>query len=142
MSSPPRRKRVPPKPARTQQIESSLERVSRAVDALRRGVPVVFEGAQPFTALAVETARDETLGALGATKRAPALLVLTHARARTLKIRLYTPDVVAVVPDLPLKTAELRAIADPTDDLSTPLKGPFETVREKLPAGYGAATKL
>jgi GTP cyclohydrolase II len=142
MSSPPRRKRVPPKPARTQQIESSLERVPRAVDALRRGAPVAFEGAQPFTVLAVETASDETLGALKATKRAPALLVLTHARARTLKIRLYTPDVVAAVPDLPLKAAELRAIADPTDDLSTPLKGPFETVREKLPAGYGAAIKL
>jgi GTP cyclohydrolase II len=142
MSSPPRRKLVPSKHARTQQMESSLESVPRAVDALRRGVPVVFEGAEPFAALAVETARDATLGALKATKRAPALLVLTHARARTLKIRLYTPDVVAVIPDLPLNAAELLAIADPTDDLSTPLKGPFETVREKLPPAYGVAIKL
>jgi GTP cyclohydrolase II len=36
----------------------------------------------------------------------------------------------------------VRAIADPTDDLSFPLKGPFNAERTKLPATYGAAIKL
>jgi GTP cyclohydrolase II len=74
--------------------------------------------------------------------KTPPLLVLTHARARTLKIRLYTPDVVAlsIVSDEDVKN--LIAIADPTDDLLFPLKGPFDAVRETLPTRYAAGVKL
>ncbi len=67
---------------------------------------------------------------------------MTHARARTLKIRLYTPEVVAIAPALPLSAARLRAIADPTNDLAEPMKGPFETLRAALPETYAAAVKL
>ncbi len=66
--------------------------------ALRWGEPVRVTGADGIvvTVLAVETAGDHALVTLGAAKRKPARLVLTHARARTLKIRLYTPDAVAL----------------------------------------------
>lgn len=70
------------------------------------------------------------------------LLVLTHARARTLKIRLYTPDVAAIRPEWPLALDRLRAIADPTADLSEPFKGPFDTVRSPLDAAFPAAVRL
>jgi GTP cyclohydrolase II len=144
MPSPPRRKREKPRALRPvlPPGEAPLERVTVAVDAFRRGATVTVEGGGSFTALAVETASDKTLAALGATARAPAFLLLTHARARTLKIRLYTPDVVAVVPPLPLAARNLLAIADPTGDLASPLKGPFETLREALPPAFGAAVKL
>jgi GTP cyclohydrolase II len=58
-----------------------------------------------------------------------------------LKIRLYTSDAVALKP-LSLRAQALRAIADPTADLSTPLKGPFEALRETLPDAAAASLKL
>ncbi|MEJ1967883.1 MAG: GTP cyclohydrolase II [Rhizomicrobium sp.] len=117
---------------------SSVDRVIRAVDAFRRGRPVAIAGAGgSVLARAVETLTAQTLKAA----RKPRL-VLSHARARTLKIRLYTPDVVAlaVPPDMDL--ARLKAVADPTDDLTFPLKGPFDTLREDLPQAYAASVKL
>jgi GTP cyclohydrolase II len=115
-----------------------VDRVIRAVDAFRRGLPVAIR-APGGTALAfaVETLPAGTWKAL----RKPRL-VLTHERARTLKIRLYTPDITAidVRPDMSLE--ELVAVADPTDDLLYPIKGPFDTLRETLPASYAASVKL
>ncbi|MGB8364579.1 MAG: GTP cyclohydrolase II [Rhizomicrobium sp.] len=122
----------------------SADRVVRAVDAFRRGAPVLVvddDGARGL-ALAVETADDRSLAALKPDRAHPVFQLLTHARARTLKIRLYTPRIVAIVPALPLHAAALLAIADPTADLAEPLKGPFETRRETLPPSYAAAVKL
>jgi GTP cyclohydrolase II len=128
-----------PKRLKRKQSDTPVERVARAVEALRRGKPVSIKGDARFQVLAVETATERAVAKLG---RKGALLLLTHARARTLKIRLYTKDVVA----LPVGTDEsvdaMRAIADPTADLEFPLKGPFNAVREKLPTGYAAAVKL
>jgi len=144
MPSPPGRKREKAKRAQTGPMPpgSPLDRVARAVEAFRRGDTVTITGAGRILALAVETAVDATLSALKSTARSSPMLLLTHARARTLKIRLYTPDVVAVLPDLPLRADDLRAIADPTADMAAPLKGPFDTLREKLPESFGASIKL
>ncbi|MGD0191561.1 MAG: GTP cyclohydrolase II [Rhizomicrobium sp.] len=112
------------------------------MDAFRRGAAVRIKwGKAAIGALAVETVTDATLKALKVADKQP-LLLLTHARARTLKIRIYTPDVVAIKPELPLHADTLRTVADPTDDLARPLKGPFDTVREPLDARHAAAVKL
>jgi GTP cyclohydrolase II len=116
------------------------ERVARAVDTLRRGKPVAIRGEGAITVLAVEAATDATLRQLVNNKRA--FLLLTHARARTLKIRLYTKDVVALAIAKGTRVADLRAIADPTEDLAFPLKGPFDAVRDPLPATFAASVKL
>jgi GTP cyclohydrolase II len=120
--------------------ERALERIARAVDAFRAGHFVrIGGGGEPIAVLAVETAAPRLL------KEAECgspLLILSHARARTLKLRLYTGEVAALRPSLPLNAELLRAIADPTEDLAFPLKGPFETVREKLPASFCAAIRL
>ena len=89
--------------------------------------------------LAAEVADDAAIARM---RRAHAFLVLSQARARTLKIRLYTPDIVALPLTAEMDAARIRAIADPTADLATPLKGPFETVREELPEAFAAAVKL
>ncbi|HEX4159347.1 MAG TPA: GTP cyclohydrolase II [Rhizomicrobium sp.] len=122
--------------------ENGLARIARAVDAFRAGrfVRIVGTGGgEAITALAVETAGPPALRQAGS---GSPLLVLSHARARTLKLRLYTEEVVALRPTLPLDGAMLRAIADPTADLAFPLKGPFETVRGNLPISFIAAVRL
>ena len=123
-------------------VASAADRVVRAVDACRRGAAVIMreKGSAATLVLPVETASSDSLALFA--PDAPVRQVLTHARARTLKIRLYTPEIVAIVPDRPLSPARLRAIADPTADLAEPLKGPFEAVRTPLPAAYAAAVKL
>ena len=124
--------------------DRAADRVVKAVDAFRRGIPVVIaEKARKATlALAVETASDKTLRGLKPTKTRPVYQVLTRARARTLKIRLYTSDVAAIPLTLPLNADRLRFVADPTADLAEPMKGPFDARREPLPEGFAAAVKL
>ncbi len=106
---------------------------------MRAGAPVaIAQGGKTALVLATETATDESLAALGANP----VLLLTHARAATLKIRLYTPEAVAL-PIVPgTGTDALRAIADPTADLAEPLKGPFDARREPLPAAFAPAIRL
>ena len=125
--------------SRTKPGATIVDRVIRAVDAFRRGLPVAIKAASGGTVLAfaVETLPAATWKAL----RKPRL-VLTHERARTLKIRVYTPDVVAVVPRSDIAHAELVAIADPGDDLTYPIKGPFDALREALPNSYAESVKL
>jgi GTP cyclohydrolase II len=110
--------------------------VARAAEALRGGLPVRIKGrdGKSISVLAVETAGDHALVKPGG------LLVLTHARAATLKIRLYTQGVVAL--PAPKAAGASRAIADPTADLDAPLKGPFAALREKLPDALAAGVKL
>jgi len=122
---------------------SPVDRVILAVDALRRGQAIVIrDKRQATTVQSAETVTNADLKALRRSPSGAAFLVLTHARANTLKIRLYTPDVVALKIDSQLDAAQVRAIADPTDDLSFPLKGPFAAERTQLPAAYVAAIKL
>ena len=129
----------PALPSRPRQPVSVVDRVIVAVDAFRRGRPVVIRGiGGAVLCYAAETLTAKTRAALRGHPR----LVLSHARARTLKIRLYTPDVVALALPRDLDLARLRAIADPTDDLNFPLKGPFDTIRETLPQAYAASVKL
>jgi len=122
--------------SRKGKASSPVEAVASAAQALRRGQPVRIRGGdgKSLSVLAVETTPDHALVKPGA------VLVLTHARAATLKIRLYTPDVVAL--PAPREARTLRAIADPTADLDAPLKGPFAALREKLPEAYAAGVKL
>ncbi len=119
---------------------SPVEQVARAVRALRRGQVVSIAGEAPVQVLAVETASDAALARLA--RGGGAFLLLTHRRAQTLKIRLYTPDVVALPVARDATAQALRAIADPTADLDFPLKGPFEAVRETLPKSYASAIRL
>lgn len=118
--------------------EDTIHAVTDAVSALRAGRAVILAGDEGhFRLLAVETLPDQVSFSFNGWD-----LLLTESRARTLKIPPYTGDLVA----LPLqKTSELawiKALADPTSDLDSPLKGPFEPRRDGLPASYGAALKL
>src|SRR5688572_25120830 len=126
-------------------LVSPQHRVERAAGDLRRGVPVFIRSQrseESALVAAAETVPDDTLLRLAKFTKSPGELILTHARAMTLKIRLYTPDVV-ILPLAPGTAAQkLRAIADPATDLTHPLKGPFEARRDTPPQAAPASVKL
>jgi GTP cyclohydrolase II len=106
---------------------SGARDVARAIDALRRGWPVALDGA---LLLAVETADAAALAAFDA--NGPADLLISGNRAATLKLanqREGTPTAPVRIARAPwIDFAEAVAIADPAQDLATPLKGPFRTL--------------
>jgi GTP cyclohydrolase II len=119
------------------------QRVERAAGDFRRGMPVLIRGAagQSGVAVSAETVTDGTLHALRGIFGPPSL-ILTHARASTLKIRLYTSDIVSVPISGGMNASAIRAIADPATDLEHPLKGPFEAERHTPPQPAAAAVRL
>lgn len=134
--------RAKPSAVKTRARASVVDMVNRAVMRFRQGeaVDITASKGKRIAALSVETAGDASLKALAT--GAPLALLLTHERAQTLKIRLYTPRVVALAVGKKDSAAQLRAIADPTADLNNPLKGPFEAERKALPDSFAAAVKL
>lgn len=102
----------------------------RAIDALKRGWPVVVtDGDIAITVLSVETADDETLVQFENMGKAD--LLISHERAATLKITNQADGAGPAVKIVWSGTvAEALAIADPARDLSTPLKGPFRAVSD------------
>lgn len=103
------------------------ERLARARADLRMGVPVVLDGgAVMMAAETVDAARLAHLRSLGG---AP-VLAITGWRAQTLKAPAYDGDLarIALPSDVTLKW--VRAIADPADDLNSPMKGPLRVLRD------------
>lgn len=124
---------------------SQLAGVERAAYELRSGraVFVLDENKDVALVLATEMATttrvDEQTAIAGGVRPH---VVLTHYRAETLKIRLYTPDVVRIpYPDW-LNAEQIRQLADPQFDLSDPMRGPFISERDPVPAAVLASVKL
>ncbi len=115
--------------------------VDRASFEFRRGRPVVITDGNETTlvAVAAELVTEATIERLSALAGVKPDLAITHHRARTLKIPLYTNDIV-LVPFPSWLTAEMaRSTADPTTDLAHPMRGPFRPKREPVgPAGVAA----
>jgi GTP cyclohydrolase II len=132
------------KPVNLQTLIPSEQWVERAAGDLRRGAPVLIRAetaGESGLAVAAETVKDDTLNALSGIG-GTASLILTHARATTLKIHLYTAEIVVIPFAGKLLAPEIRAIADPATDLDFPLKGPFEASRTNPPQSAVAAVVL
>lgn len=106
-----------------------VERLNRARADLRMGVPVALvvggTGALALAAEALGPARFAALAALG-----PLTLAITDKRAATLKARAYDGDVARLVVPDDATPAWVAAIADPSDDLARPMKGPLQSRRD------------
>ena len=117
------------------------ERLNRARADLRMGLPVILSGeGAAILAAAVETLDADRLGdmrGLGAP-----VLAITARRAETLKARAYDGDLARILVPGDAGLGWLRAVADPKDDLSMPMKGPFATLREGSAALCRAAIAL
>lgn len=124
---------------------SPLASVERAAFELRCGRPVfVLDGTdQAAAVIATEMANEtriEGLAALG--DETMPHVVLTHHRAETLKIRLYTPEIVRIpYPDW-LTAGQIRQLADPQYDLADPMRGPFLAEREEVGDAVKHSVKL
>ncbi len=108
-----------------------LIQLERVTADFRRGLPVIVQGAtvsEPAVfALSAETA--DAAGLSDLRDLGTPQLLLTHNRARTLKIRLYTPDLVALPIAKSRDQAWVHRVADPAFDLDEPFQGPFEASR-------------
>lgn len=119
--------------------EGDARRAARAIDALRRGWAVTIDNeGQQIALAAVETAT----GTDGATA-----LLLSSSRAATLKLanqRAAADTALPVLIKAPsdLDVALALAIADPTLDLSYPMKGPFAALPLADAASALAAMEL
>ncbi|GGO51596.1 GTP cyclohydrolase II [Roseovarius pacificus] len=105
------------------------ETLARARADLRMGVPVVLESADGAAlVLAAETLDAQRLADLRALGGRP-MLAITARRAETLKARAYDGDVARILlpPDASLPW--VLGVADPADDLKTPMKGPLMAER-------------
>lgn len=101
------------------------ERIARARADLRMGVPVVLSGGVAVAVETVDAARLAALRSLG-----PVALAVTDWRAKTLKARAYDGDLARIMLPDDADLAWVRAVADPADDLRSPMKGPLQTLRE------------
>lgn len=121
-------------------------KVARAIDALRRGWPVVCgEAPAMVRILAVETADEKRLADFDGAK--PADILIGAGRAETLKLANQRE---AATPGAPVRIqreawhdlAAAIAIADPAFDLSAPMKGPFHALPLVHGEALAAALKL
>lgn len=124
--------------------------VERAVMEMRRGLPVIIEDADetPSLVVAAELADAETLEFLETMTGSWPALHLTHRRAETLKIRLYTEGGVTLAidqeaaPGRPGPLAQIAHLCDPARDLAFPLQGPFLASRAPLLRSQIASLQL
>lgn len=106
------------------------ELLSRARADLRMGVPVVLvDGSQGALVMAAETITEPRLADLVAMPGQP-VLAITARRAGTLKARAYDGDLARIALPRDASLDWVLAVADPADDLSMPMKGPFTTLRD------------
>ncbi|MFM9827710.1 MAG: GTP cyclohydrolase II [Sphingomonas sp.] len=111
----------------------SARDAARGIDSLRRGWPVTVDcgGGAALTLLAIETADPVRLHAFD--PGGVAGVLLSSGRAVTLKL---SNQMAAAAPDSPvlverapwLDFSAALALADPSHDLDTPMKGPFRAV--------------
>jgi len=102
------------------------ERIARARNDLRLGIPVCVGGSVVAAVENLTRERFEALLALGSER---ARLVLTARRASTLNARAYDGDLARIELPSDVTLAWLRASADPASDLDHPMKGPYVSDR-------------
>ena len=118
-----------------------VETLARARSDLRMGLPVMLTlGGVRALVAAAETLTAARLAALRAVGD-PVLAVTAH-RAATLKARAYDGDLARVVVPADADVTWIGNMADPSDDLAMPLKGPHKTLRDGSADLHRAAIRL
>jgi len=117
------------------------DRIARARTDLRLGLPVVLQdGGQLALVFAAEGLTDARLGA--ARELGTPELAITAWRAETLRARIYDGDLARLALPEDANASWIASIADPTDDLSTPMKGPFNALRDGSADKHRLAIRL
>lgn len=125
----------------------ALLTLERAAADVRRGVPVVVQGGgERLLVLALERADQATIANFDTLSETHGIgeseLLVTNQRAMGLKVAGKGWPAVGLCRAPWLTPADMVAIADPTLDLSSPLKGPFHRVDTEPSDARQAAIKL
>ena len=109
-----------------------IEMMARARADLQMGVPVLIDGIEPLLLLAAETIKPARLAQvqslnsqLRADGKSGAILVITAHRAGVLKVPAYDGDIARIALPQDSDIPWITAIANPADDLLSPMKGPL-----------------
>ncbi len=119
----------------------TIETLARARSDLRMGVPVVISGQDSVLVCAAETLTDARMSRMLDLSDAP-VMAITARRAETLKARAYDRDLARVLVSADATLAWVQALADPANDLASPMKGPLHSVREGAADAHRAAIQL
>ncbi|MGK7755553.1 MULTISPECIES: GTP cyclohydrolase II [unclassified Roseovarius] len=118
------------------------ELLARSRADLRMGVPVVLRDGNALAIVAAaETCDPARLAALQSTGL-DLHLAISARRAATLKARAYDGDLARIVIPKESPLSWVQAVADPADDLRTPMKGPLTSAREGKADTHRAALML
>ncbi|MDP2518513.1 GTP cyclohydrolase II [Shimia thalassica] len=119
-----------------------IERLARARADLRMGVPIVLTGSgKAVLVFSAETLNADRLADIQSLDGKP-VLTITARRAETLKARAYDGDVSRVVLPADVSLGWIQGIADPADDLKSPMKGPLLSERDGTADLHRAAIKI
>ena len=114
---------------------------AQAHAALRIGLGVgIRDDDALWVAFAAETLNPDQLSQ--ALDLGGAEMIITHRRAETLKTAAYFGDVARLTIQSDADLRWIRGVADPATDLSTPMKGPFRSLRNGDPRAHRAAILL
>lgn len=120
---------------------SLTETIARARNDLRIGLGVVLNSPDGLAlCLAAETLTADRLNEMRAL--GPVVLAITARRAETLKARPYDGDLARIEVPGDADLRWVQSVADPADDLNTPMKGPFRSGREGSADLHRAALTL
>ncbi len=111
-------------------IPDITELLARARADLRMGVPIalVDDSGSSVLAISAETLSPQRLADVRGLGGAP-VVAITGRRAETLKARAYDGDLARVLIPSDADMSWVQALADPSDDLNAPMKGPLMTER-------------
>ena len=110
---------------------ANQEILMRARADLRLGVPIVLAGNKTSAIIApIEVLSQLRLDQLKSINK-NSFILITGRRAQTLKCPIYDENFVRIKLGQTPKIASLKAIADPSLDLKSPLKGPFDVLRDE-----------
>jgi GTP cyclohydrolase II len=106
------------------------EQIARMRADLRMGVPIMVScGDTVWIGAAVETLHAERLQHFRGFSN-ELELAITERRAKTLSARVYDGDLARISVPKDANITWLRSVADPVDDLQSPMKGPFRGIRD------------
>ena len=110
---------------------TNQEILMRARADLRLGVPIVLAGKEIDAVITpIDVLNQVRLDQIKLID-ANSFILITARRAQTLKCPVYEGNFVRIETEKTPKISYLKAIADPSLDLTSPLKGPFNVIREK-----------
>ena len=104
------------------------EQVSRIYTDLRLGIPVVIQADESYLVAPVETLNQKRFDFIRSWLE-ELILVISSQRANTLKISPYDKSLARIKVPADRNLEWLKAVADPSRDLTYGIKGPFVQMR-------------